>query len=123
MKSYDEFIKLSDEELISLLNKQKIFIPKKMPKLQLIDYAKSKLHGIEFINNDEKQEKGKIVKIIVIPKAKPGTECPNCKQKTLRKLNVLDSSQYSGFVHCSYCGLYLSPNEQKDLKQPTGVKA
>lgn len=111
MKSFSEFSILPDEELKKLLIKNKIFTPNKINHDQLLDYATSKLHGIEFLNTHEKQEKGKIIKIFKLPKPIITEACPSCKQKTLRKLNVLNTNQYFGYSHCSYCGLYLSPKE------------
>jgi len=116
MKSLSEFIILPDEELKKLLIKNKIFTPKKINHNQLLDYATSKLHGIEYLHLNEKQENGKIVKIFKLPKPVLGEVCPNCKQKTLRKLKVLNTNKYTGYLHCSYCGLYLPPNEQKEVK-------
>jgi len=123
MKSFDEFIKLSDESLRQLFEKQKIYIPKKISHNDLLDYAINKLHGIEFIHNNEKEIKGKITLILPTPKPVPGEQCPSCKQKTLRKLKVPDTNTYSGYTHCSYCGLYLSPEEQKDYNKKPEVKA
>lgn len=119
MKSFDEFIKLSDDTLKEMLKKQGTHIPKNINHKTLLDYCTNKLHGIEFIHNDEKLIKGKITREFTPPKQVPAETCPSCTQQSLRKLRLPSNSQYHNYSHCSYCGLYLSPSEQK---KPIEVK-
>lgn len=116
MKTLVEFKKLSDQELKTLLIKQHVFYPSRIKHAELIDRAINQLHGIEFLNSDEKLENNKIIKIFKLPKITPGSECPNCKQKTMKKLKTINSSSHFGYIHCGYCGLYLSPSEQKRVE-------
>ncbi len=122
MKSFNEFIKLPDNTLTEMLKKQGIHIPKKISHEQLLDYAINKLHGVEFIHNNEKENKGKITQLTITPKPTPGEICPSCTQPTLRKLKLPPNNQYHNYSYCSYCGLYQSPSEQKSQK-PIEVKS
>jgi len=115
MKAYNEFINQSDEQLQTLLTKNNVFCPPRIKHNELLDYAINKLHGIEFMHTDEKLENGKLIRISKLPKPVPTEPCPSCKQSTLRKLRTLETSQNKGFLHCSYCGLYLSPKEYSEL--------
>lgn len=116
MKSLNEFIKLPDSSLKEMLKKQGTHIPKAINHETLLDYAINKLHGIEFIHSNEKESKGKIIQINRTPKPVPTETCPNCTQKTLRKLNVPSDNTYHNYSYCSYCGLYRPPPSEKTIK-------
>lgn len=115
MLTFNEFKSKSDKELKELLTKASVFCPSKIKHSELIGYATSKLHGIEFIHEDEEIVDKKIIKIYRTPKNSPGTQCPDCKQNTLRNLKVKKPNKHAGYFRCGYCGLYQSPEEQKEI--------
>jgi len=116
MRTLEEFEKLTPVSLKTLLAENRIFYPQHIHDNILLDYAKNRLHGIEFLYDNEEMKNGKItLKIKTAPKPKEGESCPNCLQKQLRELNVPESHQYHKTKHCSYCGLYLTPEEQKQV--------
>jgi len=114
MIKHSKLIQLKQPELESLLTKNKIYIPRQMSFEMLIDYCTSRLHGIEFIHNDEELVNGKITHIKPKPKPViPGEKCAACSNNAVRPLNVPKGTDYFGYKQCNFCGELFPPVEVK----------
>lgn len=114
MITSDEFDKLTEKQIRILTDKHGIFMPPLMPLDNLKDLAKSKLHGIEFLNYDEEIIKGKI-KQREMPKIPytPAKKCPNCSNFKLTVMETRPNQFHTNYQSCSFCGLILPPLEPK----------
>jgi len=114
MIKHSKLILLKQAELESLLTKNKIYLPKLMNFDMLIDYCISRLHGIEFIHDDEELINGKITHIK--PKLKhviSGEKCPACSNNEVRPLNVPKGTDYFYSKQCNFCGELFPSSEVK----------
>jgi len=117
MLKRQEFVKLSDDKLKELLRKNLIYFPPRFKQPQLSDYALNKLHGIEFINDNEITKDGKLSIIIKEPKKVEKKKCPKCNQKQLTEFGVPSDHIYSGYMRCSFCGITLTADEYKNFNK------
>ena len=73
MKTVTQFNALSETELKTLLTNHGVFCPPKIQHDQLLDYARNRLHGLEFINDNEEKINGMpTIKVKVISNGNEG---------------------------------------------------
>ena len=114
MIKHSKLVQLNKTELESLLTKNKIYIPRQLPFETLIDYCTSRLHGIEFIHNDEEIINSKITHIKPKPKpVVPGEKCPACSNNAVKPFRVPKGTNYFNWTQCNFCGEIFPPKETK----------
>lgn len=117
MRTNADLQKMKTEELVSILeSKTGVKLPKKiaLKRKYVIDLFKNKLHGIEFIRDDESIKNKTIIHNLRKPKPVTKKDCPNCKVKeSLVSQPFPKGSEFEGAFWCDKCGYYQLKGDNK----------
>ena len=114
LMSLNEFEKLGLSKITNLLETEtKTKLPKGVTGRYVLEIAKSRLHGICFINDDEELTNGKISKKSV-KISKTYENCPQCSQKSYIVQPFAVATGKKGSKWCEVCGFTDTANKLKE---------
>jgi len=118
MKTETDLEKMSTDEIVQILeSKTGIKLPAKIKtkRLYVLDLFKNKLHGIEYIRNDEEVKNKIIIKKERVAKKVTMKDCTNCKSKnSLWSQPLPKESGMEGSSWCSKCGFWEIPKKENE---------